>query len=207
MATTNLFSDPAFRDGAFTSNDPRVRAYAMQKTMRSMDLGAELGAETYVFWGGREGVETNAAKDARVPHSAGFARRSTSCARTTCRRGTTSSLRWSPSPTSRAATSSCRRSATRWRSFKRLHYPDMVGVNPEVAHDTIAGLGLHARRRAGDRCGQALSHRSQRAEAGTLRSGSSLRQRGHQGLVLPRQAARRFEVLRHEALRQPCLSH
>jgi xylose isomerase len=63
MATTNLFSDPAFKDGAFTSNDPRVRAYALQKTMRSMDLGVELGAKIYVFWGGREGVETDAAKD------------------------------------------------------------------------------------------------------------------------------------------------
>ncbi len=63
MATTNLFSDPAFKDGAFTSNDPKVRAYALQKTMRAMDLGVELGAKIYVFWGGREGVETDAAKD------------------------------------------------------------------------------------------------------------------------------------------------
>src|SRR6478672_11027001 len=63
MATTNLFTDPAFRDGAFTSNDAQVRAYALQKTMRAIDLGVELGAKTYVFWGGREGVETNAAKD------------------------------------------------------------------------------------------------------------------------------------------------
>ena len=58
MATTNLFADPAFKDGAFTSNDPAVRAYALQKTMRSMDLGAELGAKVYVFWGGREGAES-----------------------------------------------------------------------------------------------------------------------------------------------------
>ncbi|HEX5216273.1 MAG TPA: hypothetical protein VFV98_12475, partial [Vicinamibacterales bacterium] len=53
MATTNLFSDPVFRDGAFTSHDGGVRAYALQKTMRAMDLGVELGASTYVFWGGR----------------------------------------------------------------------------------------------------------------------------------------------------------
>src|SRR5262249_22704663 len=57
MATTNLFYDPVFKEGAFTSNDARVRAYALQKTMRAMDLGVELGAKTYVFWGGREGVE------------------------------------------------------------------------------------------------------------------------------------------------------
>src|SRR5436190_24147454 len=64
MATTNLFSDPAFKDGAFTSNDPRVRAYALQKTMNAIDLGVELGASVYVFWGGREGVETDSSKGA-----------------------------------------------------------------------------------------------------------------------------------------------
>ena len=63
MATTNLFGDPAFKDGAFTANDPRVRAYALAKTMRNIDLGVELGAKVYVFWGGREGVETDASKD------------------------------------------------------------------------------------------------------------------------------------------------
>ena len=63
MATTNLFTDPVFKDGAFTSHDPRVSAYALQKTMRAMDLGVELGARTYVFWGGREGAEVDAAKD------------------------------------------------------------------------------------------------------------------------------------------------
>ena len=56
MATTNLFSDPVFRDGAFTSNDAQVRAYAIRKTMAAIDLGVELGATTYVMWGGREGV-------------------------------------------------------------------------------------------------------------------------------------------------------
>ena len=62
MATVNLFYDPVFRDGAFTANDPRVRAYAVQKTMRAMDLGAELGAKIFVLWGGREGTETDACR-------------------------------------------------------------------------------------------------------------------------------------------------
>ena len=62
MATVNLFFDPVFRDGAFTANDPRVRAYAVQKTMRAMDLGAELGAKIFVLWGGREGAETDACR-------------------------------------------------------------------------------------------------------------------------------------------------
>ncbi len=61
MATTNLFGHPAFKDGAFTSNDRRVRRAAIGKAMRSIDLGAELGAEVYVFWGGREGTETSIA--------------------------------------------------------------------------------------------------------------------------------------------------
>src|ERR1039458_2124895 len=62
MATTNLFTHPAFKDGAFTSNDRAVRRAAIAKAMRGIDLGAELGARVYVFWGGREGVETTAAK-------------------------------------------------------------------------------------------------------------------------------------------------
>ena len=65
MATTNLFSHPVFRDGAFTSSNPKVRAYAIQKVMRSIETGIELGAKINVFWGGREGLETDAAKDTR----------------------------------------------------------------------------------------------------------------------------------------------
>ena len=63
MATTNLFGDPVFKDGAFTANDPKVRAYALKKTMNAIDLGVELGAKVYVFWGGREGTETDASKN------------------------------------------------------------------------------------------------------------------------------------------------
>src|SRR5258708_23127985 len=62
MATTNLFGDPVFRDGAFTSSDARVRSHAVQKTMRALDLAVQLGATTYAFWGGREGTETPAAQ-------------------------------------------------------------------------------------------------------------------------------------------------
>ena len=65
MATTNLFSQPVFKEGAFITNDPRVRRYAVAKTLDAIDLGAELGAEVYVMWGGREGMEAEAAKDVR----------------------------------------------------------------------------------------------------------------------------------------------
>ena len=66
MVTTNLFGDPVFKDGGFTSNDRSVRRYALRKVMRNMDLAAELGAQIYVFWGGREGSEVDFAKDVRV---------------------------------------------------------------------------------------------------------------------------------------------
>ena len=68
MATVNLFTDPVFRDGAFTANDPRVRAYAVQKTMQAMDLGAELGAKIFVLWGGREGTETDGCRQIGRAH-------------------------------------------------------------------------------------------------------------------------------------------
>ena len=68
MATTNLFAHPVFKDGAFTSNDRDIRRYALRKAMRNIELAVELGAETYVCWGGREGAESDAAKDAYVAH-------------------------------------------------------------------------------------------------------------------------------------------
>jgi len=139
MATTNLFGDPVFRDGAFTSNDARVRRYALQKTMAAMDLGVELGATTYVFWGGREGVETNAAKDPRT------------------------ALRWFRD----ALNFLCEYARSQQYDLKfaleakpneprgdiflpttghmlafiyTLDHPEMVGLNPEVAHEQMAGL-------------------------------------------------------------------
>ena len=66
MATTNLFSHPIFKDGAFTANDPKVRAFALRKTMDAIDLGVELGAQNFVFWGGREGTEVDACRDPRT---------------------------------------------------------------------------------------------------------------------------------------------
>src|SRR6202000_599023 len=66
MMTTNLFTHPVFKDGAFTSNDRGVRRFALRKVIRNLDLAAELGAKTYVFWGGREGAESGAAKDIRT---------------------------------------------------------------------------------------------------------------------------------------------
>jgi xylose isomerase len=144
MTTVNLFYDPVFRDGAFTANDARVRAYAVQKTMRAMDLGAELGAGIFVLWGGREGTETDS-----------------------CRRPDEAIKRLRE-----AVNYLCEYSIDRKYGFKfaleakpneprgdiymattgaylgfipTLEHPEMVGVNPEVAHEQMAGLNfLHA---------------------------------------------------------------
>jgi xylose isomerase len=141
MATTNLFFDPIFKDGAFTSNDPKIRAYALQKTMSAIDLGVELGAETYVFWGGREGAEVDAAKD---PVSAlkwfrecldfliayvkdqGYRLRFALEAKPNEPRGDLYL------PTTGAMLG----------FIETLSDPSMVGVNPEVAHETMAGLNF-----------------------------------------------------------------
>ena len=139
MATTNLFSDPAFRDGAFTSNDPRVRAYALQKTMRSMDLGAELGAENYVFWGGREGTETNAAKDART--ALGWFRDALDfLCEYNIAQGYNFKFALEPKPNEPRGDIFLPTIGHALAFIYTLAHPDMVGVNPEVAHDTIAGL-------------------------------------------------------------------
>lgn len=141
MATTNLFADAAFRDGAFTSNDPQVRAYALQKTMEAIDLGVELGAKVYVFWGGREGTETDAGKD---PLDAlKWFRESLNFLCEYARDqeyGLKFALEAKPNeprgdiflPTTGAMLG----------FIETLEHPDMVGVNPEVAHEHMAGLNF-----------------------------------------------------------------
>ena len=114
MATVSLFTDPIFKDGAFTANDPKVRRYAVQKTMGAMDLGAELGAKIFVLWGGREGTETDGC---RRPDEA--IKRSTTCAPIRSIASTGSSWRSKRSPTSRAATSTWRRPPRIWPSSRR----------------------------------------------------------------------------------------
>jgi xylose isomerase len=139
MATTNLFTDPAFRDGAFTSNDPRVRRYALQKTMRSMDLGKELGASTYVFWGGREGTETNAAKD---PRDAGkwFREALNFLCEYSIAQGYDYRFALEPKPNEPRGDIYLPTIGHALAFIHTLDHPEMVGLNPEVAHDTMAGL-------------------------------------------------------------------
>ncbi len=139
MATTNLFGDPVFRDGAFTSNDARVRDYALQKTMRAIDLGVELGAETYVFWGGREGVETNAAKD---PQEAVKWFRDAIDYLCEYVQSQKYALRFAlePKPNEPRGDIFFPTIGHMLAFIYTLAHPEMVGLNPEIAHDTMAGL-------------------------------------------------------------------
>lgn len=139
MATTNLFSDPAFKDGAFTSTDARVRAYALQKTMAAIDLGVELGATTYVCWGGREGVETNAAKDARV--ALGRYREAVNYLCEYVRsQGYDLRLALEAKPNEPRGDIFLPTTGHMLAFIATLDHPEMVGVNPEVAHERMAGL-------------------------------------------------------------------
>jgi len=141
MATTNLFGDPAFKDGAFTSNDPRVRAYALHKTMHAIDLGAELGAEVYVFWGGREGVETDAAKD---PVEA--IKRTREAMNFLCEyvRDQNYDLGFALEAKPNEPRGDIYNATTghMLAFIETLDHPEMVGVNPEVAHEHMAGLNF-----------------------------------------------------------------
>jgi xylose isomerase len=141
MATTNLFSDPVFRDGAFTAHDPGVRALALQKTMRAMDLGVELGATTYVFWGGREGTEVDAAKDPieairRFRYAINFL-----CAYARDR-GYPLRFALEAKPNEPRGDIYFATTASYLAFIETLDEPEMVGVNPEVAHEHMAGLNF-----------------------------------------------------------------
>jgi xylose isomerase len=144
MATTNLFADPAFRDGAFTANDPRVRAYALQKTMRAIDLGVELGAKVYVFWGGREGIETDAAKDP-VEGIKRFREALDFLCDYVLDQGWDLKFALEAKPNEPRGDLYFPTTGAYLGFIQTLAHPDMVGVNPEVAHEHMAGLNfMHA---------------------------------------------------------------
>ena len=141
MATTNLFSDPIFKDGAFTSNDPKVRAYALQKTMNAIDLGVEFGAKIYVFWGGREGTESDATKDPITS-----IKRSREAMNFLCEyaKDKQYELKFALEAKPNEPRGDMYNATTghMLAFIATLDYPEMVGVNPEVAHEHMAGLNF-----------------------------------------------------------------
>ncbi len=141
MATTNLFSDPIFKDGAFTSNDPKVRAYALQKTMYAMDLGVEFGAKVYVFWGGREGTETDSSKN---PLDA--IKRMREAMNFLCEYALDNKydLKFALEAKPNEPRGDIYNPTTghMLAFISTLDHPEMVGVNPEVAHEHMAGINF-----------------------------------------------------------------
>lgn len=142
MATTNLFTDPVFKDGAYTSNDKRVRLYAVQKTMHSMDLGAELGAKIYVFWGGREGAEVDGAKDA-----CDAIKWFRECMNFLCEysisQGYDYKFALEAKPNEPRGDIYFPTTGSYLGFIETLDHPEMVGVNPEVGHEVMAGLNFY----------------------------------------------------------------
>lgn len=141
MATTNLFYNPVFRDGAFTSNDAGVRKYAIQKTMRSIDLGAEMGAKVYVFWGGREGVEVEASKNpiTAIQHNR-------EALNFLCEyvkdQGYDMVFALEAKPNEPRGDLYFPTTGHMLAFIETLDHPQMVGVNPEFAHESMAGLNF-----------------------------------------------------------------
>ena len=150
MATTNLFSAPVFKDGAFTSNDPKVRMFALQKTMRAIDLGVELGAKIYVFWGGREGVESDATKDG-VTSLKRFREALNFLTEYALDQGYDLKFALEAKPNEPRGDLFLPTTGAMLGFIATLDHPAMVGVNPEVAHEQMAGLNfLHAVAQAWD---------------------------------------------------------
>jgi xylose isomerase len=141
MATTNLFYDPIFKDGAFTSNDPKVRAYAVQKTLHAIDLGVEFGAKVYVFWGGREGVETDASKSALEA-----IKRNREALNFFCEYALDKQYELvfalEAKPNEPRGDIYNPTIGHMLAFIATLDHPEMVGVNPEVAHEHMSGLNF-----------------------------------------------------------------
>ena len=142
MATTNLFGHAAFKDGAFTSNDRRVRRAAIGKAMNFIDVAAELGAEVYVFWGGREGTEAGVAKD---PRDALDRYREAIDVLGDYVVDNRYDLKFAiePKPNEPRGDIFLPTVGHALHFVSTLKRPEMVGVNPEVAHETMAGLSFH----------------------------------------------------------------
>ncbi len=141
MATTNLFSLPVFKDGAFTSNDAAVRAFAIQKTMNAIDLGVEMGAKIYVFWGGREGSEVDASK---CPMTAVKRMREAMNFLTSYCKDQKYDLKFALEAKPNEPRGDIYNATTgnMLAFIETLDHKEMVGVNPEYAHETMAGLNF-----------------------------------------------------------------
>jgi len=138
-ATTNLFGHPMFKDGAFTANEREVRRFALAKVMRNLDLAAELGARIYVFWGGREGAESGAAKDVRVALDR-YAEGLNLLSQYVLDQGYPIRFAIEPKPNEPRGDILLPTVGHALAFINSLEHPEIVGVNPEVGHEEMAGL-------------------------------------------------------------------
>ena len=141
MATTNLFSHPVFKDGAFTSNDRDIRRYALRKVMRNIELAVELGAHTYVCWGGREGAESDAAKDAYVAHER-MREAFNLLSQFVLDNGYNIKFAIEPKPNEPRGDIFLPTIGHALAFIYTLDHPELVGLNPEVGHEQMAGLNF-----------------------------------------------------------------
>jgi len=141
MMTTNLFTHPVFKDGGFTSNDRDIRRYALRKVMRNLDLAAELGASTYVFWGGREGSETDAGKDVRAALER-YREGIDLLAQYVVDRGYGMRFAIEPKPNEPRGDILLPTVGHALAFISTLDHHEMVGVNPEVGHEQMSNLNF-----------------------------------------------------------------
>ena len=139
MVTTNLFNDPVFKDGGFTSNDRSVRRYAVRKVMRNIDLAAEFGAQMYVFWGGREGSEVDFAKDVRSALDR-YREAMDTLAEYVIERGYPMRFALEPKPNEPRGDILLPTIGHALAFINELEHGDMVGINPETGHEQMASL-------------------------------------------------------------------
>ena len=139
MVTTNLFGDPVFKDGGFTSNDRSVRRYALRKVMRNMDLAAEFGAQIYVFWGGREGSEVDFAKDVRSALDR-YREGLDLLAQYSIDKGYGMRFAIEPKPNEPRGDILLPSIGHALAFISQLEHADMVGINPETGHEQMASL-------------------------------------------------------------------
>jgi xylose isomerase len=141
MVTTNLFSAPVFKDGGFTSNDRAVRRFALRKALRQLDLGAELGAKTFVMWGGREGAEYDSAKDIRMALER-YREGVNMFAQYVTDKGYDIRFAIEPKPNEPRGDILLPTLGHAIAFINTLEKPDLFGINPEVGHEQMAGLNF-----------------------------------------------------------------
>jgi len=141
MVTTNLFTHPVFKEGGLTANDREVRRFALRKVMRNMDLAAELGAQTYVLWGGREGAEVDMAKDL-VAALDRYAEAIDTLAQYSIDRGYGLRFALEPKPNEPRGDIFLPTIGHAIAFISRLQHADLVGINPEVGHEQMSNLNF-----------------------------------------------------------------